>query len=118
MHILIVDDDENFLRVLESVLREEKHDVTTAHNGLEAIENCRKQRFDLVISDLYMPSMDGLELVRRIRAMDTPIPIVIATSERSQTVLSKLLDAGAESVLSKPVRKDRLKEALDAAVSF
>jgi len=115
LKILIVDDDESFLSVLESVLLEEKHDVTTAHNGLEAIENCRKQKFDLVISDLMMPGAGGMEVLAECRKLYPDILVILITGFASLETAVEAIRRGAYDYITKPFKLDELKIVVNNA---
>jgi CheY-like chemotaxis protein len=69
MLILLVDDEEAIVNILRSLLQEKKHDVLSARNGHEALERVKRVKFDLVISDIYMPVMDGIKFHDAVRAL-------------------------------------------------
>ncbi|MFC1821097.1 sigma-54-dependent transcriptional regulator [Thermodesulfobacteriota bacterium] len=115
LKILIVDDDENFLAVLESVLLEEKHHVTTAHNGLEAIENCRKRKFDLVISDLMMPGAGGMEVLAECRKLYPDILVILITGFASLETAVEAIRQGAYDYITKPFKLEELKIVVNNA---
>jgi len=104
MHILIVDDDDVSLEALRHVLTEAGHEVTSAHDGAEALGWLRQERLRLVITDWEMPSMDGLELCRRIRAEETDgyVYVVLLTSHTSGDHVVEGLSAGADDFIKKP----------------
>ena len=78
--MLIVDDDASFRRVVEYTLKEEGYETVLADNGIEALEELRKSGFSLVITDVRMPHMNGLELLKKITA-DTPeLPVIVVTA--------------------------------------
>lgn len=107
--ILIVDDDEMERRLLESVL-EEDHDLRFAANGRVAEEIVSKDSIDLIVTDLAMPEVNGLRLIRELRAQGETIPI-IAISGAAPDQLDLAQDYGAGIVLFKPVHR---KQFLDA----
>ncbi len=79
--ILIVDDEPDMLKLLSMILREKTpYEITTTNNPIEALELAKKGTFDLVISDLKMPGLDGLELIDAIKRVDADIPIIIITA--------------------------------------
>lgn len=106
-HILLVDDDTNVLLTLAIALRRQKHAVTVAQNGWQALNILSQQTFDFLISDVSMPGMNGIELAQRAKSMPTA-PIVILTSaldvEASETV--------ARHFMPKPVDVVQLNEVL------
>jgi DNA-binding response OmpR family regulator len=107
MRILAVDDDHNNLKMLTFLLSEEGYEVITTDNGEEALELVRDESPDLVILDVMMPKVGGLEVCRRIRqTMDVPIIILSAKGETSDRVLG--LELGADDYLSKPFEPSEL----------
>lgn len=107
MRILAVDDDRNNLKMLDFLLREEGYEVITADNGRTALELLDTRHPDLVILDVMMPHMDGLEVCRRIRqSMDVPIIILSAKGETTDKVLG--LELGADDYLPKPFEPSEL----------
>jgi DNA-binding response OmpR family regulator len=107
MRILAVDDDRNNLKMLAFLLREEGYEVITADNGAMAIEMLDTQHPDLLILDVMMPQMDGLEVCRRVRqTMDLPIIILSAKGETSDKVTG--LELGADDYLPKPFEPSEL----------
>ena len=104
MEILIVDDDKISLSMVEENLTKTGHEVLTASNGQEAWEILRQGNIRLVITDWYMPHMDGIELCKKIRAADFPeyVYVILLTShDRKQDIVIGL-SAGADDFISKP----------------
>lgn len=107
MRILAVDDDRNNLKMLAFLLGEEGYEVVTADNGRTALALLDSRHPDLVILDVMMPQMDGLEVCRRIRqTMDIPIIILSAKGETTDKVLG--LELGADDYLPKPFEPSEL----------
>jgi two-component system KDP operon response regulator KdpE len=101
MRILVVDDERQITRVLRTSLQSSGYEVTVAKNGLEAYDLFRSVSPDLVITDLAMPEMGGIELTRAIRRIaDTPI-IVLSVREQ-ETMKVAALDEGADDYVTKP----------------
>jgi two-component system KDP operon response regulator KdpE len=101
MRILIVDDERQITRVLRTSLQSSGYEVTVANNGLEAFDLFRTVSPDLIITDLAMPEMGGIELTRAIRRIaDTPI-IVLSVREQ-ETMKVAALDEGADDYVTKP----------------
>ena len=105
--ILVVDDDPGMLAVASEELQAKGYSVVEAGNGLEALAALDGNRFDLIISDLEMPRMNGLELVRQIRALpDDSIsrtPVVMLTGRGDDKAIQAAFDCGASSFVQKPV---------------
>jgi CheY-like chemotaxis protein len=102
-HILIVDDDEQMRLVLTRLLKRTWTDATIAEaaHGAEALSLIAQQRPDLIISDYQMPVIDGLTLVRTLRAQVATMPILVLSSEPS--LGKSILAAGADAFLTKPL---------------
>ncbi|MBI2873490.1 MAG: response regulator transcription factor [Firmicutes bacterium] len=100
--ILIVDDEESILRLLSFNLEKEGYESIFARDGLEALEKARAEDPDLIVLDLMLPKMDGLEVCRRLRADKVEVPIIILTAkgEEIDTILG--LELGADDYLTKP----------------
>jgi CheY-like chemotaxis protein len=112
--ILIVDDCATTRRLLSVYLRQEGYDLVHAVNGLDALEQLARRPVDLVITDLNMPQMDGVELTRTLKAdpVLTGIPIVMLTTEGEERERQHGLDAGATAYLIKPVTQEQLAQAV------
>ena len=101
MRILVVDDEPQITRVLRTALVSNGHDVTVAQNGMEALELFLKVQPDLVITDLAMPGMDGIELTRAVRERSAaPVIVLSVRNQDAQKVAA--LDEGADDYITKP----------------
>ncbi len=101
MRILVVDDEPQITRVLRTSLASNGHEVTVAQDGIEALELFLKVRPELVITDLTMPGMDGIELTRAIRERaETPVIVLSVRSQDAAKVAA--LDEGADDYITKP----------------
>src|SRR5205809_7463003 len=92
--VLVVDDEPQITRVLRTVLSSQGYQVRTAAEGEAAMSNFNEWRPELVITDLYMPHMDGVELCRRIRAVSN-VPIIVLSVEGEARTQVEALDCGA-----------------------
>ena len=103
-NILVVDDDARVLRSIRLVLEEARFTVTTATNGPDALEQMRRDRPDLVVLDILMPEMDGIEVCRRVRADPflVKLPILFLTAKGRPNDVATGLDAGGDDYLTKP----------------
>ena len=103
--ILVVDDEQDIIDLLEYNLSSRGYDVSTARDGIEALDTARDVHPDLIILDVMMPKMDGLETCRRIRrdAYLRTIPVLMLTARTEEESMIEGLDSGADSYLSKPV---------------
>src|ERR1700681_1401430 len=99
--ILVVDDESQITRVLRTSLSSQGYDIRVANDGETALEIMKDSTPDLVITDLFMPNMDGLELCRRVRAV-TKIPIIVLSVRGEEKTKVQALDAGADDYVTKP----------------
>jgi len=108
MKILVVDDDRTTRKLLSLYLKGNGFDVVTAENGLDAIEKLGGETFNLVVTDLNMPYMDGIEFVRTMKTNpDTGhIPALMITTEDDDEERQRAAAAGADGYLIKPVTSD------------
>ena len=110
VRVLVVDDDPALLEVLREILESERYTVGAASNGVDALASVFLERPDLILTDLKMPGMDGLELLKRLRhdLSTCQIPVVFLTMVESLDAEAQALDLGADDYISKPVQKARL----------
>src|SRR5579863_6047407 len=99
--ILVVDDESQITRVLRTSLSSQGYDIRVANDGETALEIMKDWIPDLVITDLSMPNMDGLELCRRLR-LSTKIPIIVLSVRGEERIKVQALDAGADDYVTKP----------------
>ncbi len=114
--ILAVDDARDNLILIEMFLRNTKAEIIFASNGLEAIDAYKKHSFDLVLMDIQMPKMDGLEATAEIRKLNSNIPIIALTAHASQAEYDSCLKVGCNDVLLKPVSKNHLIEVVQKSL--
>lgn len=118
-HILVVDDNATNRMVAEALC--EMFDCTSecAEDGVEAVEAARTGRFDLILMDIRMPRMDGVEAARAIRAMPGPagaVPIIALTANADPEDAKTYIESGMHSVVEKPIKPERLLQAINAAL--
>jgi two-component system response regulator MprA len=111
--VLVVEDDDEIADVLRRSLRQEGHEVRTAIDGEEALEAARDFSPDLVVLDLGLPKLDGVEVCRRLRT-DSDVPILILTARTDTDDRVEGLDAGADDYLVKPFERAELLARLRA----
>jgi two-component system, chemotaxis family, chemotaxis protein CheY len=112
---LIVDDSLVMRKIVERSLRQAGLDslvVWEAGTGVEALEVLRANRVDLILTDINMPAMDGLELVRQIKAQNlaSGVPVVMITTESSEDHVKQAIRAGARGYIRKPFTAEQVKE--------
>jgi len=114
--ILIVDDELNMRLVLSAMLRKEGYDVTAAANGQEALRMLQQNDVAVVITDLKMPDIDGMELLTRLSDSHPEIPVIMITAHGTVATAVEALKKGAFDYITKPFDIDDLKNVLDKAV--
>src|SRR5438067_10526600 len=113
--VLVVDDEPQITSVLRTVLSSQGYQVKTAADCEAALTSLTEFRPELVISDLYMPHMDGVELCRRIRAMSN-VPIIVLSVKGEEKTKVEALDSGADDYVTKPFGIDELLARVRAAL--
>ncbi|MFZ0450483.1 MAG: response regulator [Desulfatiglandaceae bacterium] len=108
-HILIVDDDPNMLSVLQDSFSEEHYHVATSSNGLDAIEKCQIQPYDLVISDIMMPGATGLEVLSAAKKINPNTLVILITGFASLETAVSAIREGAYDYITKPFRLEEIK---------
>jgi len=116
--ILSVDDSKVIRDLVEAVLIDNGHDVTTANDGVEGLAEVRNQQFDLILSDINMPNMTGISMISKVRRLPgyEHIPIIMLTTESSDFKKSKAKNMGATGWLQKPFDPERLMKAVNKLV--
>ena len=113
--VLIVDDSSVMRKIIERSLRQaglELGEVVEAGNGIEALAAVRTGAFDLILSDINMPGMDGIEFLRQLITIEEAkgTPVVMVTTEGSETRVVEALSIGAKGYIRKPFTPDQIKE--------
>jgi two-component system chemotaxis response regulator CheY len=115
LKVLIVDDSSVMRKIVERSLRQaglEPLVVVEAGNGVDGLEVLKGQQVHLILSDINMPSMDGLEFLRQIRAQNLApdVPVVMITTESSEQHVKEAILAGAQGYIRKPFTAEQVKE--------
>jgi two-component system KDP operon response regulator KdpE len=111
--ILVVDDEPRIVNFLSSKLKASGYEVLTASNGLEGLEQAQAQEPDLIVLDLLMPKMDGLEMLKELRTFSA-IPVIILTAKGADADRIRGLQLGADDYLPKPFNPDELVARIEA----
>jgi two-component system, OmpR family, KDP operon response regulator KdpE len=114
-NVLVVDDEPQITRVLKTSLSSQGYGIRTAADGEEALQTMREWAPDLIVTDLRMPNMDGLELCRRVRT-ESRIPIIVLSVKGEETIKVEALDAGADDYVTKPFSMNELVARIRAAL--
>jgi two-component system chemotaxis response regulator CheY len=114
MKVLVVDDSATLRKIAIKAVKDAGFAVEFAEagDGLEALEELEKDEYALVLSDLNMPRMDGVELVRQLRASGSRVPIVMLTAETGLAKLQQALAAGADDCLRNPFTPQQFRDKL------
>ena len=108
MRILLVDDDRDVVEYIRRELEEEGHSVAVCHDGASGLRAAELESFDIIILDIMMPFMDGLEVTRRLRRQNIQTPLLLLTARDAPEEIVRGLDAGADDYLTKPFSFDVL----------
>ena len=114
--ILIVDDNKEFCENISDVLGLNGYEVDMAYDGFQALKKARKESFDLVMMDVKMPVMDGVETFKQFREIAPNTPVIMVTAFAVEDLLKDALNSGAFGFLRKPVDFDRLFDLIEAAL--
>ncbi|NIM19530.1 MAG: response regulator [Candidatus Latescibacteria bacterium] len=116
--VLIVDDEKSMCQFLSIMLRKEGYRVTTVNNGKKAIEEIRNSRYDVVLTDIKMSGMDGIEVLTQIKNLDPSIPVIIMTAYASQKTAIEAVNKGAFHYLIKHAKNDEIKMVIRNALDM
>jgi EAL domain-containing protein (putative c-di-GMP-specific phosphodiesterase class I) len=116
--VLIIDDDATIRTTYRRVLRNFGYDINTAADGQGAIEQLGTSSFDVVLCDIAMPGINGLELLRAVRDRDLDVPVILMTGEPNMESAVEAVEYGALQYLIKPIALPKLKEVMHRAVSL
>src|SRR5215472_1155773 len=108
MDVLLVEDDPRIARVVERALTDVGHRVEVAHDGLEGLTSAERGTHDLVVLDVMLPEMDGIEVARELRRQRLKTPILMLTARDAVPDRVRGLDAGADDYLTKPFALEEL----------
>jgi len=117
--LLVVDDEPNMLRLLKTILMDKTgYEVVTTNNPLEVSKLLQEAPFDLVITDLKMPLVDGIDLVDIIKKIDPRLPIIIITAYGTIETAEEAIQKGAYDFITKPFRKETILITIKRALEW
>ncbi|GAQ93852.1 response regulator receiver domain-containing protein [Thermodesulfovibrio aggregans] len=117
--ILIVDDEPDMLKLLSMILREKTpYEVTTTNNPVEAVELAKKGDYDLVITDLKMPGLDGLQLLEEVKKRDEDVPVIIITAYGTIDAAQEAIEKGGFDFITKPFKKEQILFTIEKALKW
>lgn len=115
--ILVIDDQEHIRTLISKILSIDGHVVESAVNGKVGMKMIENNPYDIVITDIIMPDMDGLEVILELKKRSSPIPLIVTTGGAARLEIQELLTAakhlGADRVIPKPLDFIKLKEAVN-----
>ncbi|MBI3127361.1 MAG: response regulator [Candidatus Tectomicrobia bacterium] len=114
--VLVADDEKGIVQFVGEALRRKGYSVHVASNGAEAFEMAKLHRPHLVLLDIRMPGMDGLEALRRIKSVDPIIRVIVITAVHDREIIDAAYSMGASRYMTKPFELDSLAEAMEEAL--
>ena len=113
--ILIIDDEKSIVNILSISLKSDGYDVVSAYNGEEALNVFQKESPNIVLTDLKMPGMDGIEILKKIKELNSDAEVIIITGHGDMDSAIEALKFGASDFINKPVGDEALSIALNRA---
>ncbi len=121
-NILVVDDDEQYPIMLAKILRNNHHAVVIANDGAEALKLCSSQKFDLIITDILMPNVDGIDLIVNLIEHNSKVPVIAISGGRNTITaefnLQSAQTLGVHAVLKKPFTNEQLLSTVNDALAL
>ena len=117
--ILVVDDEPNMLRLLKTILMDKTgYEVTTTNNPLEVSKLLQEGHYDLVVTDLKMPLVDGIDLIGIVKQIDATMPIIVITAYGTIETAEEAIQKGAYDFITKPFRKETILITIKRALEW
>jgi len=117
--LLIVDDEPDMLKLLSMIIKEKTpYETVTTNNPLEALELVKQGGFDLIIADLKMPGIDGMELLEAVKRVDEGIPVIIITAYGTVESAMEIMQKGGFDFITKPFKKEQILYTIDKALKW
>ena len=115
-HILVMEDDATISAALDMILTEAGYDVDVAETGEAALELFGQKQFDLIIADLKLPGINGMEVIKQIKEKKPEMEVIVITGVGTQPIAEEALELGAHEFLPKPFTDDQIKTAINEAL--
>ena len=115
-NLLVVDDDPDVLSMLERLLKKLEYNPLVAKNGEEAVKIIDRNKVDVVVSDLVMPEMDGMELLKRVKSRKGDVPFVMITGHPTIETAVEAIKKGAYDYITKPFQVEEVQIKIDRAL--
>ncbi|ODA44192.1 Chemotaxis regulator - transmits chemoreceptor signals to flagelllar motor components CheY [Thermodesulfovibrio sp. N1] len=114
MRVLVVDDDKTTRKMLSLILKSKGYDVVTAENGMDGLQKLGLEQINLILTDMNMPYMDGIEFTKQVRANPdfSHIPIVMLTTEADEEEKQRAYKAGVDDYLVKPATAEQIVDSM------
>jgi DNA-binding NtrC family response regulator len=117
--LLVVDDEPNMLRLLKTILMDKTgYEVTTTNNPLEVSKLLQESHYDLVVTDLKMPLVDGIDLIGIVKNIDATMPIIVITAYGTIETAEEAIQKGAYDFITKPFRKETILITIKRALEW
>jgi len=116
--LLVIDDEEDLRDMLEFILVGDGFDVASVDSGEAALAEARARRFDLAITDMKMPGMNGIETLTALKELDASIQVIVVTGYASEQTAAECMKRGAYGYLRKPFELDDLRALIDRALAL
>lgn len=116
-HILVVDDEKDIRMLFKDELVDAGYGVLLAESGKEALEKLREHKIDLLILDLRMPDMDGIEVLQQVRESDKELPIIVCTAVRGLKDDYSIWEGNVSAFITKPLDLDELRRKVDEVLA-
>jgi DNA-binding NtrC family response regulator len=112
--ILLAEDDKGLSRSIDILLTLDGYEVISVYNGEEALNNLCYQRYDLLITDIIMPQLNGIELIQKIRKLHPQIPILVVSGNLTDEIINELQHQNIKKILPKPIDPVNFRKMVDS----
>lgn len=114
--ILVIDDEPVVLRTLEAVLQEQGHEVVAVEEGRSALAHVEKEKFDLVLSDMYLPGLTGMDILVRVKEIYPTLPVIVLTGQPNLDQAIQAMKKGATDFITKPFSVDQIHHVIQKSL--